>query len=122
MKTLRQQHEDLTKLVYTTYNDLITKLGETSFYKNIDEDELYDCEIVTYITNNGNNIDAHVLKISEEGIFIAEYEDDSERYFIDIQDVASLSDKITIVELLQIEDNQNIENDKLIERMRKASE
>lgn len=105
MKTLREQHQDLDIEVNEQYNILIDKVGGVNFYdvnENEEDDELIDCEIVTYIGRSGENIDAYILKIEKNrGIYIAKYEDSEIRFWIGLNDLSSLYDKITIVELLE---------------------
>jgi len=108
MKTLRQQHEDLDGQINADYRELIDKLENVTLvvYDINDEseyDDFSDCETISYVNRSGDNIDAKVLEISKEnGIYVAKDEDDSKRFWIGLNDLASLYDKITIVELLQI--------------------
>ena len=105
MKTLRQQHQDLDNQINTEYRALINKIGTFNFFiesEDEDFDELTECENITFIGRNGDNVDGYVLSIdSKEGIYIALYEDESVRFWISLNDLASLYSKITVVELLQ---------------------
>lgn len=105
MKTLREEYQDLDHKINNTYTRLVSEVGGVSFYdvnENEEEDDLLDCEIVTYVNRSGENIDAKVLQITKNnGIYIAKDEDDSKRFWIGLNDLSSLYDKITIVELLE---------------------
>lgn len=112
MKTLRQQHQDLDSQVNISYRELVNKLVTVSFLSTADEedydDELVDCENITFIAGNGENVDGYVLAIDkEEGIYIANYDDEAQRYWISLNDLASLYSKITIVELLENAEKEN---------------
>lgn len=125
MKTLRQQYQDLEFQVNVEYRTLIDKIGTIDFFiesEDEDFDELTECENITFVGRDGDNIDGYVLSIdSKEGIYIALYEDESVRFLISLNDLASLYSKITVVELLEAAQKQNKDNDKLIERSIKAS-
>ena len=103
MKTLRQQYQDLDNQIIKEYKDLISKLETVTFFDEDEDnyDELTSCENITFIGRSGDNIDAYVLKIETEGIYIAEYEDESQRYWIRLNDLISLYSKITLVDLLE---------------------
>ena len=105
MKTLREQYQDLDRKINNTYTRLVNEVGGVNLYdvnKNEEEEDLSDCEIVTYVNRSGENIDAKVLQITDNsGIYVAKDEDDSKRFWIGLNDLSSLYDKITIVELLE---------------------
>lgn len=105
MKTLRQQYQDLEYTINIEYRTLIDKLEKFDFFvesEDEDFDELTQCENITFIGRDGDNVDGYVLSIdSKEGIYIALYEDESVRFWISLNDLACLYSKITIVELLQ---------------------
>jgi len=109
MKTLRQQHQELDKQINDRYTELVNKLETITLYQRDEElteedyDDFSDCEFVTFINRNGDNVDAKVLEISKkDGIYVVKDEDDSVRFWIGLNDLVSLYDKITIVELLEI--------------------
>jgi hypothetical protein len=108
MKTLRQQHQDLDNQINDRYTELVAKVEKVTFinYDINDEpeyDDFSDCECISYVNRSGDNVDARVLEISKEGgIYVAKDEDYSLRIWIGLNDLASLYDKITIVELLEI--------------------
>ena len=103
MKALREQYQDLDSKINNTYTRLVNEVKEVTFYDvENEEDELIDCKYVSYISCNGDTIDAQVLEISKNsGIYIAKCEDNNERFWIGLNDLSSLYDKITIVELLE---------------------
>lgn len=105
MKTLREEYQDLDRKINNTYTRLVNEVGGVNFYdvnENEEGEDLSDCEIVTYVNRSGENIDARVLQITENnGIYVAKDEDDSKRFWIGLNDLSSLYDKITIVELLE---------------------
>jgi len=103
MITLREQYQDLDSKINNTYTRLVNEVKEVTFYDvENEEDELIDCEYVSYINSSGDTIDAQVLEISKNsGIYIAKCEDNNERFWINLNDLSSLYDKITIVELLE---------------------
>lgn len=105
MKTLLEQYQDLDRAVNDRYRELINQVKEVVLYEPETEDfeeNIYDCEIVTYISKGGDNVDVKVLKIAAVGgIFVVEDEDDRKRYWIGLNDLADLGDKIQIVTLLE---------------------
>jgi len=106
MRTLRQQYQDLNTSVNEMYSELVNKIKGVSYFDETDEDyeDLSDCENVSMINRNGDNIDVRVLEISKNsGIYVAKDEDESQRFWIGLNDLSSLYDKITIVELLEAE-------------------
>jgi hypothetical protein len=104
MKTLRQQHEELNNKVNEQYDILIDKVGGINFYdvcENEEDEDLSDYENVSIINRNGNSMDVRVLEISKNsGVYVAKDEDESQRFWIGLNELGSLYDKITIVELL----------------------
>lgn len=105
MKTLREQLQDLDRATSNKYRELIDEIrGVTLYQEETDEfdEDLTDCTIVTTITRRGENLDVKVLEISKNsGVFVANDQDDSQRFWIGLNDLSSLQDKITIVELLE---------------------
>jgi hypothetical protein len=105
MKTLRQQYEELDNEINKQYRDLVDKVVSVQYYdamENEEDDDLLDCDCITYITRSGDDVYAKVLGINKTGgIYVAKDEDDSERLWISLNDLSSLYDKITIVELLE---------------------
>lgn len=105
MKTLREQYQDLDRAVNDKYRELINELKEVIFCpaETVEfEDGLIDCQIVTYINRQGESIDVRVMKISSVGgIFVAEDYNTTTRYWISLNDLADLGDKIQIVTLLE---------------------
>lgn len=100
MKTLRQQHEELDSKINISYRELIDSIGNIKYYE--EDDDIIDCDCITYVTRNGEDVYAKVLEINKkEGIYVAKDEDDNERLWISLNDLSSLYDKITIVELLE---------------------
>jgi hypothetical protein len=105
MITLRQQHEELDSEINKQYRDLVDKVVSVQYYdamENEEDDDLLDCDCITYTTRNGDDVYAKVLGINKtDGIYVAKDEYDSERLWISLNDLSSLYDKITIVELLE---------------------
>lgn len=105
MKSLREQHQDLDRVTNDRYRELINSVERVLYYdpeQNEEDDDLYDLEVVTHISRNGENLDVKVLEISKDsGIYVVSDDDDSKRYWISLNDLHSLYDKITIVELLE---------------------
>ena len=101
MESLRQQYHKLDKDINKSYETLIYKLKSASFYHSENED-ITECPVITFVSRNGENLDGHILKIEKEnGIYIARYDNEELKYFIELNDISSLYDKITIVELLE---------------------
>jgi len=107
MKSLREQYQDLDRAVNDRYRELINSIGRVLYYdpeQNEEDDDLYDLEVVTHISRNGENLDVKVLEISKDsGIYVVSDDDDSKRYWIGLNDLADLGDKIQITTLLENE-------------------
>lgn len=110
MQTLRQQHEELNNKVNNSYRELVDKVETVSFFdeekedeiSNLEYDDFSDCEYISFLNKHGDDIGAKVLKIDKkEGIYIAKDEYTDVRFWISLNDLSSLYDKITIVELLE---------------------
>ena len=49
----------------------------------------------------GNVFDVHPLKVSKEGILVIEADGSYTRHLINLQDLSSIQDKITLIELME---------------------
>lgn len=105
MKTLREQLENLDRATNDKYRELVDEIKGATFYEEETEEfdeDLTDCPVVTIISRSGENVDVKVLEISKNsGIYVAEDDNDFNKFWIGLNDLSSLYDKITIVELLE---------------------
>ena len=74
----------------------ITIFDETDLEHDTPDDYL---EVRNDIT--GNVFDVHPLKVTKEGILVVEVDDCYERYFIRLQDLSNIHDRINLVELME---------------------
>jgi hypothetical protein len=102
MKTIRGKYEELEKELSNTYSALKKDKEEFIFLsdediENGDFDEYF--EVRNDIT--GNVFDAHIIQVNEKGIEIVELDDNNERYYISFQDLATIEDRINLIENMQ---------------------
>ena len=108
MENLRQKYNDLNSETAQLFSELLKQAnGKINFFESeeISEEIEYFNNATFYECRNditGNCYDVYVLSVSNEGILIAEIEDTNDQYTIKFSDFASLQDKISLVEEMQI--------------------
>jgi hypothetical protein len=102
MKKIRERYEELERELSNTYSAL--KEDKKEFIFLSDEDiENGDYEQYYEVRNDitGNVFDVYIVQVNENGIEIVEMEDDNERYYIGFQDLATIEDRIYLIENMQ---------------------
>jgi hypothetical protein len=101
MKTLRQQHEDLESQTYAKCSELLSNL-EQGLILATDDENWNDCEIVNvYDEVNGGTFSVYVVGITKGGMIEGRDLTDGRREDYKLSDLASLLDKINIVEIIE---------------------
>ena len=103
MKTFRQQYEELESRLSTAYSALKENKKEFKFLsdEDIENGDFDECfEVRNDIT--GNTYDVHIIKVDVNGIKIVESEDNSKIYYIGFKDLATITDRINLIEMMQI--------------------
>jgi hypothetical protein len=105
MQTLRQQHENLENQTAQRFSELL-KNREQSLILATDDENYDDCEVVDiYDEVNGGTYTVYVVGITKGGMIEGKDLEDGRRGEYRLSDLASLLDRINIVEILEY--NQN---------------
>jgi hypothetical protein len=105
MQTLRQQHESLESQTAQRFSELLKEREQGLVI--VSEDENYDdCEMVdVYDEVNGSTYSIYVVGITKGGMIEGiDVNDEVRRDEYRLSDLASLLDRINIVEILEYQD------------------
>ena len=101
-KNFNKDLDQLETEVYHYFTELLEKQEEIIIFNESDlEHDTPDdyLEIRNDIT--GNVFDVHPLKVSKNGILVVEADGSFVRHLIKLQDLGSIQDKITLLELME---------------------
>ena len=101
-KNFNKDLDQLETEVYHYFTELLEKQEEIVIFNESDlEHDTPDdyLEIRNDIT--GNVFDVHPLKVSKNGILVVEADGSFVRHLIKLQDLGSIQDKITLLELME---------------------
>jgi hypothetical protein len=101
MNDFRKRLVELNTEVSDRYTELKKLKSEYIF---LTEEEIENGEFDMYFevrNSNGYTYDAFIVKVNEKGIEIIESEDDDRRYYISLMDLADVSDRIALVDLME---------------------
>lgn len=106
MKTLRQQYDNLEGKVYERFLELLKEREQDVILKTEDED-FSNCEIVDiYDEVNGGIYSVYVVGITKGGLIEGvDINDESSKGEYRLSDLASLPDRINVVEILEKQNN-----------------
>ena len=101
MNTLRQQYDNLESTTAQKFSELL-KNREQSLILATDNENYDDCELVdVYDEVNGGTYSVYVVGITSGGMIEGRDLEDGARSDYRLSDLASLLDKINIVEILE---------------------
>jgi hypothetical protein len=102
MNSIRGKYEELESELSNTYSALKKDKKEFKFLS--DEDiEIGDFDEYFEVRSDitGNVFDAHIIQVNENGIEIVELDDNNQRYYIGFQDLATIEDRLYLIENMQ---------------------
>jgi hypothetical protein len=103
MKTIRKRYEELETELSNTY---FTLKENKEGYVFLTEEDIENGDFDDYfeVRNDitGNTYDVHIIKVDVNGIKIVESEDNSKIYYIGFEDLATIIDRINLIELMQL--------------------
>ena len=101
MKTLREKYNALESKVSKAFSEL---LKEKTEYELLDSESVENGEFDDYFEYRneitGNVIDIAIIKVTQDGIYAVEREDNTKFHTITLSDLASTLDKINLCELM----------------------
>jgi hypothetical protein len=98
---LRKELTDLNNKVLDTFTKLRESKDEYIFYTEEDIKDYNHTEYSFEVRNKRSEIiDVYIIKVDSEGINVIDLEDDY-RHYIGLMELADISDRITLVELMQ---------------------
>ena len=104
MNTLRQQHDNLESATVNRFNELLGKLDTNIVFADDedDNDEFSNCDIVDIYFEGSETVRGiYVTGINKDGLVIGRETEDGTRGEHNFWDLASLLDKINLVEILE---------------------
>lgn len=104
MSTLRQQHDNLESATAQRFSELLEKLDIDIVFADDDDDndEFSDCDIVDIYFDGSETVrGVYVTGINKDGLVIGRETEDGTRGEHNFWNLASLLDKINLVEILE---------------------
>ena len=100
---LRKELTDLNNKVSDTFTKLRESKDEYIFYTEEDIEDNIHTEYSFEVRNKRSEIiDVYIIKVDSEGIDVIDLEDDY-RHYIGLMELSDISDRITLIELMQEE-------------------
>ena len=101
MNNFRKRLFDLSQEVNSRFLELRELKSEYIFFTE-EEVENGDAETYSEVRNNkGDIIDVHIIKVDSNGIDVINADDSEKRYYIGLMDLADVSDRIALVDLME---------------------
>ena len=103
MKTFRENYNDLETELDTTYLNLKDTKKEFKFLSDEDLEEGDFSELFDARNDiTGNTFEVHIIQVDEFGIKIVESNDYNSIRYIGFNDLASVLDRINLIEMMQL--------------------
>ncbi len=101
-KSFNHDLDQLETNVSNYFSELISNIDEVVIFDEVDlEDDTPDDYLEMRNDITGNVFDVHPLKVTKEGILVVEADGSFTRHLIRLHDLASIQDKINLIELIE---------------------